>query len=300
MEVVAFGGWDRCLRLVAGKAEALVTLEVGPRVIRYGLIDGPNEFFESPKDAGKKGGDQYRGYGGHRLWIAPENMETTYEPENEAVEHETEGDYQVFRSATDRHGLQKEVRIQALPEFDGFRIEHRILNRRGYDVTLAPWALSVMAAGGECLIPQHPFVAHSDRLLPVRPIVLWGYTNMADPRWTWGERVLRLRQDADLGPQKVGVLVQQGYAAYANHGNLFLKRFPCEEGATYPDMGVNFETFTRQDMLEVETLGPLQTVIPGGYASHTEVWSLLAGVRPPSDDAECADWLHGLADQRPM
>ncbi len=60
MELVAYGGWNRCARIVAGNTEAIVTLEVGPRIIRYGLIGGPNELVEYSKDMGKTGGDEYR------------------------------------------------------------------------------------------------------------------------------------------------------------------------------------------------------------------------------------------------
>jgi hypothetical protein len=59
MEIVPYGGWNRCLRIVAGQTEAIVTLEVGPRIIRYGLIGGPNELVEYAKDMGKTGGDEY-------------------------------------------------------------------------------------------------------------------------------------------------------------------------------------------------------------------------------------------------
>ncbi|HVL37926.1 MAG TPA: hypothetical protein VM328_00920 [Fimbriimonadaceae bacterium] len=300
MDVIPFGGWDRCLRLVSGKAEALVTLDVGPRVIRYGLIDGPNEFYQSPKDAGRTGGDEYRGYGGHRLWVAPEVPELTYVPENEPVEHQVEAEWHVFRSKPDRRGLQKELRLTPLSAHNGFKIEHRVSNHGAATVEMALWALTVMAEGGECLFPQHPFVPHADRLLPVRPLVLWGYTDMSDPRWSWGRRVVRLRQDPQSGPIKVGALIQQGYAAYANHGNVFLKRFPYEEGAAYPDMGCNFETFTRHDMLEVESLGPLRQLAPGEVALHREAWYLEAGATPPGDDEACGDWLEALVAQRPL
>ncbi len=299
MEVVPFADWSRCARFEVAGTEMFVTLEVGPRIIGFSRVGGPNEMKVSAKDAGRSGGPEYRSYGGHRLWIAPEEVPKTYQTDNEPVEISEEDGWVGFASAPDAYHLQKEIRIQPAPEIGGFRLEHRIYNRGLYSIELAPWALTVMETGGTCLVPQHDYAAHGDVLLPARPLVLWPYTKMDDPRYTWGGEVVRLRQDANLGPTKIGMLVQQGYAAYANHGNLFLKRFECEV-SEYPDYNSNFEAFTRQDMLEVETLGPLQLIEPEDYAVHYETWYLVPNVSVPSGDVECRAWLDDLASSRPL
>ena len=103
-----------------------------------------------------------------------------------------------------------------------------------------------------------------------------------------------------MGPQKIGALIQQGYAACVNDGNLFLKRFPFVPGAVYPDFNSNFEAFTRQDMLEIETLGPMVTVACGAYADHQETWYLLPDAVVPEGDAECATWLSDIAETHPL
>jgi hypothetical protein len=286
VEIVAFGGWDRCARFINGDIELLVTLEVGPRIIRFGKFDGPNELKQFEKHSGLTGGDEYRSYGGHRLWIAPEEVPKTYQPDNLPVEVSEVGESTSFRSAPDAYHLQKEIRVR--PFHGGFRIDHYIHNRGLYAIELAPWALTVMAVGGTCYVPQPEFAPHGSNLLPARPIVLWPYTNMADSRYTWGEEMILLRQ-TDGGPTKFGAMVDQGYAAYANHGNVFVKRFDAYKDETYPDFHVNFEAFTRHDMLEVETLGPLETVSPGTAAIHSESWYLLEGPIP-EDDRAAKDW----------
>ncbi len=299
VETVGYGGWQRCVRLVSGNFEALVTVEVGPRVIRFGEVGGPNALVEYPAQMGLTGGSEYRSYGGHRLWVAPEDAAVTYEPENEPVHAYEEGGWACFRASLGAQRLEKEVRVRW--EGEALRLEHRVTNRGEEVRTLAPWVLTVMAAGGECLWPQPEPKSHKDALLPAAPLVLWHYTDMADPRWTWGARVARLRHDPEAErPQKVGALVTQGYAAYANHGSLFLKRFPALEGAVYPDYGCNFETFTRHDMLEVETLGPLVELEPGATVTHPETWYLVPSQTPPAEDAACAEWLEGLVATRPL
>src|SRR5689334_13060607 len=98
MQEVPFGGWDRCARFAIGNLEMIVTLEVGPRIIRFGEAGGQNVLKEYADQMGKTGGDQYHSYGGHRLWIGPEDPVRTMQPDNDPVEHVSGGNWEVFRS----------------------------------------------------------------------------------------------------------------------------------------------------------------------------------------------------------
>jgi hypothetical protein len=283
MEFVAYGGFPRCARLVSGDVEALVTTDVGPRIIRLGVIGGRNEFHENDVDMGQVGGDIYRSYGGHRLWISPEDKVRTYHPENEQVECWQEGEWVVFSPTRDPWGVRKELCVKPTGD-GGFEIEHRIRNQSNEPMHLAPWAITVMTTGGSCYIPQNAHKPFPEVLVPVGAIALWNYTNMADPRLTWGKNLIRLRQDCTMGPTKIGAFVDSGYACYHNGPNLFVKRFGAENDCLYPDFCCNFETFTRHDMLECESLGPMQTLAPGECAIHLEQWKLFANVALPSDE----------------
>src|ERR1019366_7044485 len=156
MEIIAYGGWNRCARLVSGDVELIVTLEIGPRVIRCGLVGGPNEFVEHPEDMGHKGGGPYRSYGGHRLWVAPEVDAITLQPDNDPVEHTTEGASSVFTTRTDRWHVQKEIRITSLGD-GAFELEHRLYNRGGHPLELTTWALTQLAPVGEAYFPMPAF-----------------------------------------------------------------------------------------------------------------------------------------------
>ncbi len=85
-------------------------------------------------------------------------------------------------------------------------------------------------------------------------------------------------------------MLNPGIAAYTNFGQTFLKSFPAVADASYPDMGSNFETYTRHDMLEVESLGPLQFLEPGAHIDHVEIWRVINEV-PPSGQLDCWLWL---------
>jgi hypothetical protein len=300
MEIVPFGGWERNARLVSEAIEAIVTLEVGPRVLAFGFRGGRNEFAVHAKDAGKRGEATYHSYGGHRLWIAPEDEVRTLQPDNDPVAVTQEGETTVFSGSPDRFHLRKAMALR--PIAGGFAVEHRIHNEGAYPARLAPWALSQMAPGGRCIFPLGPAISHADRVLPTQPLALWGYTDLTDRRWTLGARAIALQQTNEPRPQKLGAWVSAGWAAYVrpegDQDVVFLTRFSAEPG-DHPDFGVNFETFTRHDMLEIETLGPLQDVPPGGAALWREAWTLhRLPPLPPGPDA-CVAELQSLVDSLP-
>jgi hypothetical protein len=164
---------------------------------------------------------------------------------------------------------------------------HRLRNHNLWAVELAPWALTVMAQGGRAIIPLPPRGSHPKDLLPANTLTLWAYTDMSDPRWTWGCKYILLRQDpAAATPQKIGAMVPDGWVAYANHGQLFVKKFAYQPDARYPDLGCPVETFTNADMLEVETVAPLVNLQPGAAIEHVEEWFLYGGVAAPENDAD--------------
>ncbi len=276
MNRVSFGGWPNCVRLAAGDLELIATTDIGPRIIRFGFAGGPNLFKEYEDQRGLTGGAEWRIYGGHRLWHAPEAKPRTYAPDNDPVTWEWDGATLRLTPAVEAStGIEKQIEIALAPDGSEARVLHRLINRNLWDIETAPWALSVMAPGGRLIAPQEPFRPHSEWLLPARPLVLWHYTDLSDPRWTLGARFLQLRQDPSRAtPQKIGFLNRQGWAAYALAGLLFVKRYAALENAAYPDYGCNTETFTNADMLEVETLGPLARIPAGGAVEHLERWSL--------------------------
>ena len=83
---VRYKGWPNSYRVANDKIELIALGDVGPRVIRYGFRSGVNQFVEFAEHAGLTGGDEWRIYGGHRLWHSPENLNRTYYPYNQAVE----------------------------------------------------------------------------------------------------------------------------------------------------------------------------------------------------------------------
>ncbi len=276
MDFVTYEGWPNCIRLSNRVIELIATTDVGPRIIHFGFAGGQNLFKVFNETRGLVDGEDWRNYGGHRLWHAPESIPRTYFPDNTPVQFEGEKNFlKLIQPVETTTGIQKEIEIALHPEEPRVQVVHRLTNQNLWPVELAPWALSVMAAGGRCIVPQEPFRPHTEDLLPARPLVLWSYTDMADPRWTWGTKYVQLRQDPlNNKPQKIGVRNTPGWAAYQLGEDLFIKTFPFDPSARYADFGCNNEIFTNEVILEIESLGPLAGLPPGGSVVHVENWSL--------------------------
>ncbi len=286
---INYKGWPNCCRLSNGLIDLIATADVGPRIIRFGFVGDANELKEYAEQLGKTGGKSWRIYGGHRLWHAPEGNPRSYFPDNSPVRVEKccATGIRLTQPTETTTGIQKEIDICLAARDAHVVLTHRLRNNGLWPVELAPWALSVMAQGGVAIIPLPPRGEHPRDLLPVNTLTLWAYTDMSDPRWTFGNKYILLRQDPQAAhPQKIGAAVPNGWAGYVRNGHLFVKMFQHVAGARYVDSGCNFEAFTNADMLELESLGPLVNLAPGAIVEHVEHWFLFHDVPTPHSDAD--------------
>lgn len=297
VEKVEYHGWKNNLKISNGEAELIVTLEVGPRVISYRLADGKNVFKNYDEMLGKSGESEWMIRGGHRLWAGPEDTTRTYAADNGPVAHKELGPGRVrFTPAPETaFGLQKEIDVALEPSGSKVEVTHRITNVGREATDLAVWGLSVMAPGGMEIVPlpakrPHPGSPKNARsaaeFAPNLLIAAWPFTDFQDPRWRFGSKFITLTQDAHRGATKLGLAHRAGGVGYLNGGTLFVKRFDYRDGQTYPDGGVNFETFTNQDMLECESLGSITRLAPGRSVEHRETWELFGGLGAAKTEAE--------------
>jgi len=289
MERVTFNGWNDCVRLANSEVELIITTAVGPRIVRFGFVGEKNMFAEFDGQQGGSGETEWMIRGGHRLWVAPEEAPLTYELDNGPIEVEAiPNGVRTIQPIDKLSGILKTMDITLAADSNQVKILHTITNRNDNLVDVAPWALTVMAPDGMEVIPMPARIPHAARLTHNQEWSIWGYTDFSDPRWTLGPRYIFFRQDRNRGPNKLGIAHREGWVGYLLDEFLFTKYFTFEEGATYPDAGMNFETFSNEEMLEVESLGALVTLEPGEAASHTERWKLSRGVAhvETEDDAD--------------
>ena len=280
IEIVAFNGWQNNLRLSNGTVELIVTLDVGPRILGYRKCGGFNPLKIFEDQSGTVGEPVWRSRGGHRLWIAPEHRVQTYIPDNTPVAWEQSGALQVRLTPLPEisSGFQKQIDITLDSVGTGVTIVHRVIRLGLTRAYFAPWALTVMTAGGVAVVPQPEVGEHPHDLLPNRNLVLWPYTNMSDKRWHFGQKYFLLRQDAAGAPTKIGLAHHPGWCGYLVGGVFFIKRYPWNPTADYPDNGCNFEMFSNGRMLELESLGPLTHLHQNQSVEHVEQWELHDGL----------------------
>ena len=285
IEEIAYAGWSRNLRLQGATTELVITLDVGPRIIRYAFPDGKNVFVEMLEQLGGSGEKDWVIRGGHRFWTAPEG-DHSYAPDNEPVTWKklSETAVEIVQAPNKAFGFQKTLRVELLAD-EVVRLTHVLTNVSGQALEISPWSLSVMAPGGVALIPQPPLDLHPsefpdgrsakpEEFLPNRELVLWPFTDLSDGRYAFSENFLRVAYLPEKPATKLGLKLATGWVAYQNGENVFAKHFAYDPTQPYPDRGCNFEIFTNISILELESLAPSVPLKAGGTATHVEHWVL--------------------------
>jgi hypothetical protein len=282
VEKVAYKGWANCYRVTNGEIEAIVTGDVGPRVIRFAFVGGQNLFKEYAEQLGKSGEAAFQLRGGSRVWKAPEDPVATWAPDNVPVNIKvTPAGLIATAPVEPLTKLQKAIEISMEATGTKVTVSHRITNHGLFPLEFAPWVLTMMAQGGMVVSGFPPRGTHPANLEVTNPLAMWAYTDLSDPRLKFTKKYLTLKQDPDnSAAQKLGTFNVDTWAAYLMNGEAFVKRAKADAAKTYPDFGCSFETFTNNEFLEIETLGPMTKVLPEQTVEQVEYWGLYKNVKP--------------------
>ncbi len=297
--------YGKVLCISNGTVEAYVTVDIGPRIIRYGKVGGQNFMRDNrnafdPKDDtaftdyfGK--GKRWENLGGHRIWTSPESYPETYYPDGDPVQYQLTDTGAVFTPNSEtENGFAKQLEIRMAEAGTDMEVEMRIQNISEQSKTFSIWGLTVSAQGGDLIVPLN---TNDTGLLSNRHIAVWPYTDLRDPRITFGNRYVTVHQDRTATtPLKLGFDLNGGTVYYVLNGEIFRKQFPTEHPKDYPDGGCSFETYTNNEFIEVESLSPLKSVAAGETVSLCEKWSLLDPAKSAdfSSDDSIADFLSDL------
>src|SRR4051812_7928335 len=149
IEKIDYRGWANSYRISNGEVEAIVTGDVGPRVMRYGFVGGQNYFREFDEQLGRSGEPDWQARGGHRLWVGPEDPVKSYAPDNGPVEIAIGENAVVCTEPVEPlTGLEKQIELRMAVAGTTAEVIHGIRNAASEPYRLAPWALSMMARGG--------------------------------------------------------------------------------------------------------------------------------------------------------
>jgi hypothetical protein len=306
-----YHGWPNSYRLSNGLIGAVVVTDIGPRIVELGPAGGPNLFYTRRAELGGSGESQWMFRGGWRLWVSPERIETTYALDNapctvEMIEGTT---LRVTEPIQPAAGIQKRIDVTLDSDRPRLRVTSRITNVSDQAVTYAAWSLPVLRPGGRAFVPLD--VGPPTSFDAIRRLILWSYTEFADPRYRFRDRLIEIdhtrvkpapagqagRRDDE---SKIGVDSSQGWAAYHLDGNLFLKRFPHDAAGTYPDGGSTIEVYSSHEFLELEHLGPLAALQPGQAIVFPEDWWIFRDVSIPAEEGAALETLQGYVARAPF
>jgi hypothetical protein len=248
---------------------------VGPRVIRLVpagsdtnlLAELPDASWDSPNG-------RFSVRGGHRLWTAPEVAAVTYLPDDDPLEVEMlPGGVCLTQPLMPQTGLRKQITLELDADAPRLRLRHLLRNEGSVPLECGAWAITQVPIGGTAFIPQPQ--DPPNRLLPNRLLSLWAYTRLDDPRLRPAADGLYI-DTADAPPFKLGLRNADGWLSYTRAGWTLRIRFEVPLEGNLPDFGCNCEVYTNAQFLELEALGPLQTLAPGEEIELLEVWEVEA------------------------
>ncbi len=281
---IKYKNFGKCLNISNDYMEVVVTVDIGPRIIKCNLMGKENMMFEDVErnfhnDVSSMfgEGETWYTYGGHRIWLSPEGFPETYYPDNDKVLYSTFANGAEFiPPVQDVTGIQISVKLEIAEDKPEIKISHKIANTNSRYIKGSVWCLSVMAPGGTALVPQP---TEDTGLLPNRTLVMWPYARFSDPRFTLADKYITVAQDKDATEAfKFGINNTCGKAAYINGGQALVKYVEYQNGAEYPDGGCSTEVYTNNLFEELESLSPLYTLAPEESMTHIETWMLFDGI----------------------
>ena len=254
----------------------------GPRIVRFALQGRPNLLAELPEVACETPFGTYHFRGGHRLWCAPESLPGSYAPDDDGLQVEgLPGGLRLSGQPEPASGIVKKIEIRLAPDRAAITLRHELCNTGLRPVDLAPWALTMLRLGGTAILPQPVRNVDAHGLVNNRILALWPYTQIRDPRLILGDDFILIHATASAQHAKIGYFNPFGWLAYWLEGVLFCKTFDVSASGTYTDSGCNAEIYCDNNVIELESLGPLGQLAPGKSVFHTETWEVFDSLEQP-------------------
>ncbi|HEY59486.1 MAG TPA: hypothetical protein G4N92_02190 [Anaerolineae bacterium] len=280
----------KALEVLTSKIKMIVVTSKGPRISYFGKKYGENLLYWQNNDIGRKG---WRLLGGHRVWITrpgADESEDTYAADNEPC------DINITNSKITITGrphpflhVSRGIEITAVNE-EVFSIRSFLTNNGPMLYSGGVWAPTCTnpAGGKEYGIPLGDRNKSWDVIKIVIPRAFAGHTSrINDPQVSFNEDFMI------VNPQGIEtkrmVMAPMGIIAmtYPQKGISFLKLSHFNPIGQYP-IGCNLAIYIAPDnlMVEMETYGAENTVLPGKSIYNQEYWALVDRVFDWKDPTE--------------
>jgi hypothetical protein len=265
--------------------------EAGPRLVRLFLAGfTENLLAEVPEVHWPTPFGEYFLRGGHRVTVAPEDLELSYVPDNAGliVEELTNG-VRLIRPIEMESGVSKTIEVQLHPDRPALTLRHSVRNGRSEPLEIAAWSITQLPLGGLAVVPLRAR-PDGNRHRPDRQLVLWPYTSWQDARLFADDDYVWIDAQPAEEEFKVGVLAR-GWLGYLRQGTFFLKRFDPQLDLPHPDYNTNAQLYCNQSFIELETLAPLSWLEPGEASVHIETWEIYRAGDVPQTIEGLSEWV---------
>ena len=303
LKEIDYENFGHCVLITNGIIDAVVTVDFGPRIIRFGFSNMENLFYcdserayHIPAEGAEKDNGTFYYYGGHRLWLSPGHFSKTVFPDNDAVVYSILPDGVRFLQPKWKEiGFQAGLEIIMSEDAADIMVVHMAKNLTKEAQPCGLWPITMLAGDGVAILPQNTDAGNPFR--PNRTIVYWPETDIRDKRIFCGNHYLTLQRTLENDkPMKIGCNNVLGWAAFVGQHYTFMKRYVHSVQAVYPDFGCSCEICLQKDFTEIQSLSPMYRVEPGQEIKHVENLSVYRTYNSvdPKDEAGIQRYIENL------
>lgn len=273
---INYAGWDDCVYLSNGVFEAVVSTQVGPRILRYSRVGGPNLFYLDQYAAGMTEELKvWRLYGGRTFDFMIDGKKIL-QPENAPVGVRLEASSMHFDPMPmGDTGISKQISIRMCRR-GGLEIKQTLLNTSDAPIAVTAAATTNLIPGGVAALPADKGALrtpHED----------------ADLRRThFGTELCLVNQDMVKGGEfALDFAARERWCGYFNLGYLFIITTPPED--TFGN--VNVSVAGTPERMSLTTYSSPVTLAPGESHTHTEVYNIFIEKATPVTEEEALEGL---------
>lgn len=279
-----YKGYGKCLYMTNGTVDLIFTIDVGPRIVRYGFVNGQNILFDDYSCGNMRpttsemlqlyyGKDAWHSYfGGHRLIVAPEYYPRTYFPDTKPVPYTLlENGIVLTPDPQVINELQMRMTVTLSENGTEVFLKHEITNLAKHNQEFAVWTPTLCNKGGIEILKRNTSTLP---YMPNQNIVAWPGVDLEGDYIHLGKKYFTIANPSNTS-LKLGFSLEHGEAHYVLNDDVFSKYYtPNYPNGVYTDMGCSYETYSCCHFTELESLGEYKTVAAGETAEHYERWTL--------------------------
>lgn len=272
---ISYAGWKNCIQISNTVFEAILTTDVGPRIVRYAETGGPNMLWLNEYTAGQTEETKtWRSYGGHSFDLLIDGQ-PFLPPENSPVTYDLTQDSIIFH--TIQYGIvSKDISVRMCRR-GGLEIIHKITNTSDKVLNISINGNTLLRNGGTAALPISSDITE--------------LSGECCPCLTRGNQTSLFYNDMTTQNEyEIGIPSAAVWTGYFSQGNLFVMTSPAHEDCSRYN---SIQFYSDSVKSRLSTFSKETSLDPGNSIELTEVWNIFSGVPKPNDEETAEKSLSG-------